>query len=153
MFEDDEPFEDFTDQPIYKKAEEIYGLVYKVSQLIPSENELLVETGNMMVTDAMTLTSKLAGSIGADLYDLKMENATLIRKAARDIALHCRFLQIHDFEYTEYLDLIRNEIEEFRVLFVKWVKTFDPWDYIIDRWGLFNPPGVDADDRDPDDSI
>lgn len=153
MYEDDEPFGNFTDQPIYKKAEEIYALVSKLTQLIPPEDAILEETGTMMMEDAMILTAKLAGSIGADLYDLKMENATLIRKAARDILLHCRQLQSHDFEYAEYLDLIRNEIEEFRVLFVQWVKTFDPWDYIIDRWGLFNPPGVDADDKDPDEDL
>lgn len=154
MYEDDDdPYGNFTEQPIYKKAEEIHALVNKVAQLIPPENRMLEETGNMMVADSMLLTAKLAGSIGADLYDLKMENATLIRKAARDIVLHCRHLQTFDFEYVEYLDLIRNEIEEFRVLFVQWVKTFDPWDYIIDRWGLFNPPGVDADDKDPDDDL
>ena len=27
------------------------------------------------------------------------------------------------------------------------------WDYIIDRWGLFNPPGVGPFDKDPDDDI
>lgn len=153
MYEDDEPLENFTDQPIYQKAEEIYALVHKISQLIPNENPVLEETGNMMLADATLLTAKLAGSIGADLYDLKMENATLIRKAARDILLHCRHLQTFDFEYVAYLDLIRNEIEEFRVLFVKWVKTFDPWEYIIDEWGLFNPPGVDPDDKDPDEDL
>jgi hypothetical protein len=26
-------------------------------------------------------------------------------------------------------------------------------DYIIDRWGLFNPPGVSPFDKDPDDGI
>jgi hypothetical protein len=32
-------------------------------------------------------------------------------------------------------------------------KGFDKWDYIIDRWGLFNPPGVGPFDKDPDDDI
>lgn len=155
MYEDDdnESFDDYTNKPIFKKAEEIYALVNKVAQLVPQDDPMMEETGNMMVADAMILTAKLAGSIGADLYDLKMENATLIRKAARDIILHCRHLQTCDFEYVEYLDLIRNEIEEFRVLFVQWVRSFDPWEYIIDRWGLFNPPGVDVDDKDPDEDL
>ena len=55
--------------------------------------------------------------------------------------------------FSEYLDLLRNEVEEFRVLFAEWVKTFDQWNYIIDRWGLFNPPGINYDDYDPDDDI
>jgi len=44
-------------------------------------------------------------------------------------------------------------VDELRILFAEWVKTFDPWDYIIDRWGLFNPPGINYDDHDPDDDI
>ncbi len=53
----------------------------------------------------------------------------------------------------DYLQVLRDEIELFRVEFAEWVKTFDHWDYIIDRWGLFNPPGVNYDDHDPDDDI
>jgi len=30
---------------------------------------------------------------------------------------------------------------------------FDKWDYVIDRWGLFNPPGVGPFDKDPDEDI
>ena len=48
---------------------------------------------------------------------------------------------------------IAGEVEEFRILFAEWVKTFDPWNYTIDRWGLFNPSGVNYDDKDPDDDI
>ena len=48
---------------------------------------------------------------------------------------------------------IRDLIEEYRLLFIEWVAGFDKWDYIIDRWGLFNPPGVGPFDKDPDDDI
>jgi hypothetical protein len=44
-------------------------------------------------------------------------------------------------------------MEEFRILFAEWVATFDNENYSIDRWGLFNPPGVNYDDHDPDDDI
>jgi hypothetical protein len=36
---------------------------------------------------------------------------------------------------------------------VDWVAGFDQWNYLIDRWGLFNPPGVTAHDHDPDDDL
>ena len=42
--------------------------------------------------------------------------------------------------------IIQEPVEE-------WVKTFDEWNYIIDRWGLFNPPGVNYDDFDIDDEL
>lgn len=39
------------------------------------------------------------------------------------------------------------------MLFIEWVTGFDMWNYIKDEWGLFNPPGVSAHDKDPDDDI
>jgi hypothetical protein len=83
-----------------------------------------------------------------------MENAAVIRKCARQIYVGCNSFRIFgDFKEVEYLEMLRNHIEEFRVLFAEWVKTFDQYNYIIDRWGLFNPPGVNYDDKDPDDDI
>jgi len=38
-------------------------------------------------------------------------------------------------------------------MFIDWVAGFDKPDYFIDRWGLFNPPGVGPFDKDPDDDI
>ncbi|HNW57202.1 MAG TPA: hypothetical protein PLR88_09465 [Bacteroidales bacterium] len=49
--------------------------------------------------------------------------------------------------------MVRDLIEEYRLLFIDWVAGFDKWDYIIDRWGLFNPPGVGPFDKDHDDDI
>jgi hypothetical protein len=148
--------------PIYKKAWEIMELVDKlVDSVKKTDIEYEHEASSHMVehslsdmrSNAMIIPAKIAGAWGADLYDLKMENAAIIRKAARDLILGLRSLQMNGYKDIEYLDLLRDEIEEFRVLFAEWVKTFDPWDYIIDRWGLFNPPGVNYDDKDPDDDI
>ena len=44
-------------------------------------------------------------------------------------------------------------IDEYQLLFINWVVGFDKKDYIIDRWDLFNPPGVGPFDKDPDDNI
>jgi hypothetical protein len=46
------------------------------------------------------------------------------------------------FEYSGYFDIVRELIEEYRLLFIDWVKGFDQWNYVVDRWGLFNPPGI-----------
>jgi hypothetical protein len=62
-------------------------------------------------------------------------------------------LDAFGFEYVEYYQIVRDLIEEYRLLFIAWVAGFDKWDYIIDRWGLFNPPGVGPFDKDPDDDI
>jgi len=88
-----------------------------------------------------------------ELYDIKMENAVIIRKAAHEIILNLRGLQIAGFKEIEYLDLLRKEIEVLRPPFAVWVSTFNPYNYIIDRWGLFNPPGVHYNDKMPEDDL
>ena len=87
------------------------------------------------------------------LYDLKMQNATIIKKEARSILANTSGMKMLGFKDVDYLELIRDEIEEFRILFAEWVKTFNEWNYIIDRWGLFNQPGVHYDDYDIDDDL
>jgi len=59
-------------------------------------------------------------------------------------------LDMFGFEYPGYYQIIRDLIEEYRLLFIDWVARFDKWDYIIDRWGLFNPPGIGLFDKDPE---
>jgi hypothetical protein len=85
---------------------------------------------------------KVAGAHGVDLYDLKMEAATFIRKAACDLKLMNYSLEEFGFKEAEYFRIVRRLIEEYRLLFIDWVAGFDKWSYITDRWGLFNPPGV-----------
>lgn len=139
--------------PIFQKGLEIYELTLKITDLIPNEEQMLCTYKDFMLEDAAILTVKIAGAEAADLYDIRMESAAVIRKAARDLMSHCSGLQLSGFKETQYLHLIREAIEEYRLLFIDWVKTFDPWNYTVDRWGLFNPPGVNADDHNPDDDI
>ncbi len=139
--------------PIFRKGEEIYDLVTRITDLIPEDNEHLMFVKSCMLDDAVQLTVKVAGAEAAGLYDLKMENAALIRKAARDLMVQQHSLDMFGFENVEYYQMVRNLIEEYRLLFIDWVAGFDKWDYIIDRWGLFNPPGVGPFDKDPDDDI
>ncbi len=102
----------------------------------------------MMLEDAALLTVKVSGAEAGDLYDIRMENATLIRKAARDLSSHCHTLEMYSFNDTHYLVLIREAIEVYKLLFREWVKSFDPWNYVADDWGLFNPPGIHPDQQD-----
>jgi hypothetical protein len=139
--------------PIYRKGIEIFDMVNKIADLIPENNEYLSEIKGQMLSDAALLTVKVAGAEAAGLYDLKMENAAIIRKAARDLMVQNHSLDAFGFEYFEYFQIVRALIEEYRLLFIAWVAGFDKWDYIIDRWGLFNPPGVGPFDKDPDDDI
>lgn len=139
--------------PIYKKGKEIYEVVHQIGKLIPEDDEYLQSVKGQMLGDAMMLTVKVAGAEGGDLYDLRMECAAIIRKAARDLMVTNHSLEMFGFKEVEYFDIVRDLIEEYRLLFIDWVAGFDQWNYIIDRWGLFNPPGVGPHDKDPDDDI
>lgn len=141
--------------PIYKKAEEIFQLTDALIKTLPTDDEFLQETTvRFMLEDAMIIPVKISGAEAVELYDLKMENAAIIRKAARELYVRAGSLQYEEkVEIKEYIELLRNEIQAFRLLFIDWVAEFDAWNYIIDRWGLFNPPGVSAHDKDPDDDI
>jgi hypothetical protein len=139
--------------PIYLKGKEILDMVIKITDLIPENDEKLNVVKSFMLSDAAQLTIKVAGAEAAGLYDLKMENAAIIRKAARDLMVQQHSLKMFGFEYVEYYQIVRDLIEEYRLLFIDWVAGFDKWDYIIDRWGLFNPPGIGPFDKDPDDDI
>jgi hypothetical protein len=139
--------------PIYRKGKEIFDLVSKITALIPENDEYLMDIKACMLSDAAQLTVKVAGAEAAGLYDLKMENAAIIRKAARDLIVQQHSLDMFGFKYVEYYKMARELIEEYRLLFIDWVAGFDKWDYVIDRWGLFNPPGIGPFDKDPDDDL
>lgn len=153
MFDDENYEIDPKELPIYKKGEEIYQVVSQIGELIDDDDPHLGHIKGIMLEDAMLLTVKVAGATGGQLYDIKMECAAIIRKAARELMIQNHSLELFGFEHVEYYQIVRDLIEEYRLLFIDWVAGFDKYDYIIDRWGLFNPPGIDPFDKDPDDDI
>ena len=71
--------------PIYKKSEEIFETLKAITGLFPEDDSILTDLKDQLLGDAMLIQAKLAGAFAVKLYDIKMENATLIRKAARDL--------------------------------------------------------------------
>ena len=151
--EKDEEFIDPHNLPIFQKGKEIFDVVHKISELIPDDNKELQYTKSFMLEDAAQLTAKVVGAEAGGLYDLKMEAASIIRKAARELMVLNHSLEMFGFKETRYFEIVRELLEEYRLLFIDWVAGFDQWDYVIDRWGLFNPPGLSPFDKDPDDDI
>mgnify|MGYP000941331477 CR=1 FL=1 len=149
----EENFESHENLPIYKKGKEILAVVSHIADIIPENNEHLQEIKGYMIEDAVKLSVKVVGAHYAGLYDLKMEAAAIIRKAARDLLVQYHSFKMFGFKEYEYFQIVRNLLEEYRLLFIDWVAGFDKQDYVIDRWGLFNPPGVGPFDKDPDDDL
>ena len=139
---------------LYQKGREILEVVKHIADLIPDEEENpLSHVKEHMLQDAMLLSVKVVGTAHEDLYDINMEAATIIRKAARDLMVQNHSLEMFDFKDSDFFYIVRDLIEEYRLLFIEWVATFNPWNYVTDKWGLFNPPGISPHDHDPDDDL
>lgn len=129
--------------PIYQKAMLIYQLVESLMASLPEEDEYIQDTKELIRADAMIIPAKIAGAEGGDLYSIRMQNAALIREHAMHLYVQVGSLRFHEsYKDLEYVKLIRKEIDEFRVLFLDWVNSFDTNNHIWDDWGLFNPPGA-----------
>lgn len=138
---------------LMQKAMELVQLTIALEKLILDDNEYLQTTSRFMLENAFLIPAKIAGAEGVDLYDLKMENAAIIRKAARELSVQAGSFRFEkNINANDYILLVRNAIDDFRLLFIEWVKTFDINNYIPDAWGLFNPPGVFPEDFYKDDN-
>ncbi|KAA3653180.1 MAG: hypothetical protein DWP98_00210 [Bacteroidetes bacterium] len=138
MFEEEEESNKVKKSALFIKANEIYVLVSKIASLIPEEDSLLSSFRDIIIEDAFTICSKVAGAYNSDIYEVRMESAVLIRKAALDLKLQYHNLKAFEFREIEYYPLIIGHIEEFRLLFLDWVDTFDETDKLEDEWGLFS---------------
>ncbi len=127
---------------IYRKSEEIFQTIQTITDLIPEDDIYLQETKNHLLENIMVIQAKLSSGIPAKLWDLKMENAAIIRKNARELMVLYHSLNRLGFAEAKYYLIVRSQLEEFRMLFREWVSTFNPKHFITDEWGLFNPPGI-----------
>lgn len=142
--------------PIYQKAELLFQLVESLAASLPEDNELLQSMKDVIRADAMILPAKIAGAEAGNIYCIRMQNAAIIRFHAMSLYTQVGGLSLYDESIdTSFTNLIRTEIESFRLLFIDWVSSFDTSNYIWDEWGLFNPKGaippIDFDSFDYDD--
>lgn len=148
-----ERFKNEESKALFEKGGEIIELVSEIAALIPEDNEILNEIAGFMRADSYVMQVKIVGAEGDGLYDIKMECAALMRKAGRDLYVQKHSLEMFDFEYVSYMDLLREKIDEYKVLFKDWIGTFDPYHAIKDDWGLFNPPGIELPDLEDDEAV
>lgn len=129
--------------PIYQKAELLFRLIESLAASLPEDNELLKSIIDIMRADAMMLPTKIAGAEAGNIYSIRMQNAAFIRFHAMSLYTQVGGLSLYDESIdTSFTNLIRTEIDNFRLLFIDWVNSFDTSDYIWDNWELFNPKGA-----------
>ncbi len=89
---------------ISKKADEIFKTIKIITDLIPDDNEILKEIKSHIMENIMVLQAKLYSAERMKLWDLKMENAAIIRKNARELMVQYHSLKMFGFEDVRFED-------------------------------------------------
>ena len=127
---------------LYKQWQEIVLMLNGVFESMNTEDqksfskEYWEDYKAMILGDAFQVAVKIKSSEAGELYMIRMENASIIRKNAQFIASSILVMMEENVVDKKHGEVIREEIDKFRELFKKWVSTFER-DEFEDEWGLF----------------
>jgi hypothetical protein len=121
--------------PVYQKAVSIVTLTqHLIAAFDKGKDEL--NLAEFMLANSSLIPAKIAGAEAGDLYSLRIENAMLIRIAARELLAQTSLCKHMKLNHKDHLQLLRNEIEQFRILFLEWVRNFDANNDVRDEWSF-----------------
>ncbi|MGF2411833.1 hypothetical protein [Ferruginibacter sp.] len=132
---------------LYKKSIDILNLARTICDMMPEEDDDGASTKSLMMQNAHLVPAKIAGAAAMEYYSLMMENAVIIKVnicQLREQLWACK--EFHGIEQ-QYIDVLRNEIEAFRKIFIDWITAFDKQHDLPDEWHLFNDPASFPDDE------
>jgi len=127
---------------LYIKWRELFALIFAFTENLANEPEEGIPETHEQVTqkliyeNAMIIAPKIMGAAVVDMYILRMENAAIIRTNARQLMEQVSFSVLMGFADESYKNVIKQGMDEFRLLFRDWVATFQK-DEFEDEWGLF----------------
>jgi hypothetical protein len=123
--------------PVYKKAEEVYELARVIVEVIDEsdkhEHEWLTRE---ILSNATMILGKIANAEGGGLYSLRMYNAVRIRLGIQDMMNAVISTEMFGMNEDDYVQLMRDKVEEFRIEFVAWIRGFDKSNDIPDDWAI-----------------
>ena len=128
---------EYKELPIFIKAQEIAELTKALTDTI-EESKDQFHIKEQMLANAYVLASKVAGAEGAGIYRIRMENAVLIKLASCELLAQASLCKAEGITEADYIQLLRDEMESFRLLFLDWIEGFDQLDNQDDGWGIFN---------------
>jgi hypothetical protein len=121
--------------PVFIKGMELVEITRAIVDSIDEEKDVVCMRDQMM-QNAYIIPAKIAGAEGGDLYSIRMDNAVLIKLAARELQAETSWCLAEDLCDSRYLHMLRAEIENFRLLFIEWVRSFDKTNDIEDDWNI-----------------
>ncbi|MEP7142858.1 MAG: hypothetical protein ABI707_08310 [Ferruginibacter sp.] len=137
---------------LFKKAIDILNLTETICDVLPDDEHAEI-TRRLMLENAMIIPAKIKGALGVDeVYSIVMESAVIIKVNICQLKAQLWACNaIHDIE-EKYLDVLKDEIEVFKKIFIQWVSSFDKENDLPDEWHLFNDPATFPDDDEPFDA-
>lgn len=121
--------------PVFKKSEEILELAEVIVEAIKDSKEK-EHFATEILSNAVRIGAKIAGAEGGSLYSLRMQNAVIIKLAVQDMLNAVICTAMFDLNEEDYVDLMRDKVEEFRLEFVTWIRGFDKTYDIPDDWAI-----------------
>ncbi|MFM2326486.1 MAG: hypothetical protein RIR31_688 [Bacteroidota bacterium] len=131
---------------LYRKSIDILNLARTIGDMLP-EDEDADSTRHLILENAYLVPAKIKGAMVMEYYSLMMENAVIIKVnicQLREQLWACK--EFHGLEQ-QYIDVLRNEIDDFRKIFINWIASFDEKNDLPDEWHLFNDPSAFPDDE------
>lgn len=123
-------------EALYNQWREVFSLVSAFAEALPDEEDEPVSTRSLIYQNAYMVAPKIMSACGDTLYQIKMENAALIRFHCRQMWEQVAFAVLMGTADREHKEVIEEAIDGFKVLFRQWVATFKRDEY-EDEWGLF----------------
>lgn len=121
--------------PVYRKSQELFELAMAIADGL-KESDMSDHLAGEIFGQAALIQAKIAGAEGGGLYTIRMQNAVVIKLAAHDLRNAVSFAEMVKINEKDYVQLIRDKIEEFRVVFNDWVRGFDKSYDIPDNWAI-----------------
>lgn len=121
--------------PVFQKALELYELADVIAEALKDDDKKEHLVGQI-ISNAMLIQVKIAGAEGGNLFSIRMQNAVQIKLAVHDMFNAISFASMVEINEEDYVDLMREKVEEFRLAFVDWIRGFDKSYDIPDNWGV-----------------
>lgn len=123
-------------EALYKQWREVFGLIMAFAETLPEEEDEAHGAKSMIYQNASIVAPKIISGCGDTLYQIKMENAALIRFNCRQMWEQIAFVVLLGEADVVHKQVIEEALNRFKELFRQWVATFR-LDDCEDEWGLF----------------
>lgn len=122
--------------PVFKKSEELFDLAEAMADSLKDEDARKAHLASEIFNNAALIQAKIAGAEGGGLYTIRMQNAVLIKLATQDMFNAAAVASMMKINEKDYVDLLREKIDEFRIVFNEWIRGFDKTYDIPDNWAI-----------------